>query len=264
MTRRLQLLKRARDHSACVRRLGLGLETLLIGWAVFLAACPLGSGVALAFCPEPNPPRVCTEFFHVSAVFVGTVISVTKKKGTDDFIDGWSYLLNVDKNYRGAERSPIYVFTSNDSGRFPMKIGHTYLLFPSWSNRRLNIYGCGNSTELSKANDLVQQLDEIEKNMEKDSGGDIGGQVHLTSGVERGLGGITILAKGNRETYSGVTDQKGAFHIQVPAGRYTVQAESSKWIIRAEDVSYELPDHVQIRNGGCADLSLRALPSQAN
>jgi hypothetical protein len=53
----------------------------------FAGIAVVARGPALAFCPVPNPPRVCSEFFKASAVFVGTVTSVSEKIDQDGFID---------------------------------------------------------------------------------------------------------------------------------------------------------------------------------
>jgi hypothetical protein len=230
----------------------------------FFVALSFGSGYVFAFCPDPDPPRVCSEFFEASAVFVGTVISVTEKHGNDDLIDGWTYLLKVDTNYRDVDRSPVAVFTANDSGSFLMKKGHTYLLFPIRTNGVLTIYGCGNSAEVPEAATSVRQIDTVVKNMKIHSGGEIGGEVQPPRGTSSGVEGIAIYITGNGRTYTGITDKEGSFQVRVPAGVYAVHAASPKWIITPDSFSYLSPDYVQINDGGCADLVFEAQPSETS
>ncbi len=219
----------------------------------FVCLAFLAPGPSFAFCPVPNPPRVCTEFFMAGAVFVGTVTSVTERMGQDDFIDGWVYKLDVKKNYRGISKSSVEVFTANDSGRFPLKKDHTYLLFPDEDDGIFEIYGCGNRAELPEADAAIRQIDDLLRNESKASGGDIGGQVDAVSG-------IPVIAKGAKGNFQTVTDQHGTFHIHVPAGHYSVETKSSDWVVRPIDVSYQRPEQIEIHNGGCADLALHAVP----
>lgn len=221
---------------------------LIVHWVAFLLPGP-----ALAFCLVPNPPRVCTEFFKASAVFIGTVTSVVEKKGEDDFIDGWVYKLNVKKNYRGLNKSSVEVFTANDSGRFPLEKDRTYLLFPVEHGGALEIYGCGNSAELPKASAAIGQIEDVLRNQSQGSGGDIGGQIDR-------LAGINVVAKGKEASYQTSTDSQGSFHLHVPAGHYSVEAKSPDWAVSPVDISYERPDNVEIHNGGCADLASHAVP----
>lgn len=242
------------------RKIGPSGGNLTIVAGLFFATFFFGIRPVAAFCPEPNPPRVCTEFFRANAVFVGTVTSIVEKQDADGFTDGWVYSLQVDKDYRGAEHSPIEVFSPNDSGRFPMQKGRTYVLFPIRSDETFQIYGCGNSSEVTDAKDTLNQLGQIVKKMRTDSGGDIGGQINSGTGSGHGVGGIRVTARGNGRTYSTVTNSKGKFHIRVPAGSYTIHAKADKWAVNPEDISYESPEHVEIYNAGCADLVFSASP----
>jgi len=234
----------------------------LMACAAFSAIWLLRSGSAFAFCPDPNPPRVCTEFFEASAVFIGTVVSITEKPGEDDFIDGWFYRLNVTKTYRGAVKSTVEVFTANDSGRFTLEKDVTYLLFPVEHNGIQEIYGCGNSAEISAATGTIRQLDKIIENRKAASGGDIGGRVASDPGGNNPVAGIKIVARAEGNTYAGMTAKDGRFHIHVPAGHYIVEGQSSDWRVSGKDISWDRPDDIEIHDGGCADLALHALPSR--
>jgi hypothetical protein len=230
-------------------------------WIFALTALVFEAQPALAFCPVPDPPRVCSEFFQASAVFAGTVISVSARSDTDGFIAGWTYLLKVKKDYRGQKTPFVKVFTANDSGRLPLTKGSTYILFPSLNDGTLQIYGCGNSVNVSqaKAQGVIRQLDNVIAHMNEDTGGDIGGQI--TTEPVQNLRGITMIATSDGRTYRAATNDDGIFHIHIPAGLYTVKSESNKWVVSPFDISWERPDHVEIHNGGCADLALHAFRS---
>ena len=242
-----------------------GVYPILTGVLMALGSLTLGAAPGLAFCPVPNPPRVCTEFFRANAVFVGTVVYVTQKPGGDDFIEGWTYELKVKKKYKGIDKSIVEVFSSNDSARLPLRLGHTYLLFPETNDDGiLQIYGCGNSDELPKANAAIRQIRHLIKHKsKKGSAGDIGGQVNTTYDYETGtpveyFAGIIVTARAGKDSYRSMTDKYGSFHIRVPAGRYTVETSSSEWEVTPVDISYERPDNVEIEDGGCADLAFQA------
>jgi hypothetical protein len=165
------------------------MRSKVIGFLTINFLAFMFSGRTLAFCPEPNPPRICTEFFKAAAIFVGTVISVTEKQGKDDLISGWTYRLNVNRSYPGATKSPIEVFSSKASGLFPLQKNHTYLLFPIEHDGVLEIDGCGNGAESSEADRAIRQLDDLRRNQQIVSGGDIGGRIIKGAGGD-GIAGI--------------------------------------------------------------------------
>lgn len=214
---------------------------------------------AVAVCPAPHSPRVCTEFFISDATFVGTVTSSHYlTRGLAGHDPGWSYELKVTKVYRGLAAPIIRVFTENNSGRFPLELGHEYLLFADKDAAQWNIDGCGNSAELSQADTVVHQIKQVLQNMNSASGGDIAGQIAKEYVGAEGVSGISVAARTTRKSYTGVTGIDGQFHIHVPAGEYSVIPESSNWIVSIYDLSYQQPDKVLIVNGGCADLQFVA------
>jgi hypothetical protein len=73
-----------------------------------------------------------------------------------------------------------------------------------------------------------------------------------------------VVAKGKKGSYQTLTDKHGSFHIHVPAGHYSVEAKSPDWVVSAVDFSYEGLDHVEIHNGGCADLALHAVRARGS
>ncbi len=95
-------------------------------------------GSAIAVCLQPNP-KVCAEFFKSDAVFVGIVIETIPVPDKDGFYDGWVYRLRAKQVYRGPTQGVIEVYTANDSGRFPLENGETYLLFAITYAKQLTI-----------------------------------------------------------------------------------------------------------------------------
>lgn len=148
--------------------------THMILWVAAVQLLALGS--AAAFCFQPNP-KVCAEFFRNDAVLTGTVLAEYKVVGEDDSIYGWTYRLRVKRVYRGHAGDEIEVFTENDSGRLPLEVGETYLLFPRTIDGRLTIGYCGNSAKLTEAGDALRQLDDLTKRLKSATGGEVSGVV---------------------------------------------------------------------------------------
>lgn len=206
---------------------------------------------AFAYCPQPEP-RVCSEFFHSHAVFVGTVVSVRELPEGRGFVAGWEYRLQVARVYKGPAQKFIYVRTENASARFPLEFGHKYLLFAFKSDNRLWITCCGNSSEFAQAASALQELERVLVKMKTNSGGEIMGRVR---GVDdANVESFTAFAFGGGKMYQGVNEAGGWFRIRVPAGKFTVRVTSSSWDVTPFDLSFDNPENVVIRNGGCSDL----------
>ena len=104
---------------------------------------------ALAYCPDW--PGVPGEFLRSELVFVATVKSEAKVYADGDFFDGISYTLAVTERLKGEPKALFVVFSENSSGRFPMNIGASYLVFTSLESGTLadqpayTVNYCGNS-----------------------------------------------------------------------------------------------------------------------
>lgn len=230
----------------------------LLALTLFLAY----TGASCAVCLEPQP-RVCAEFFRSDRVFVGKVTAVKEVPDAGDTIGGWIYRLAVSKTYRGPASKFIDVFTENSSGRFPLEIGHTYLLFATSHQGRLWIGSCGNSTEIASADEKIRQIENVIKDMKSAPGGDIRGRVvEAPPAADKGIEGITVIAHAKGKQYSAVTDQEGRFHMEVPAGTYSITSQSSKWNVAEYDLSCDRPDRFVVYRGGCAELQFLATPKQ--
>lgn len=223
---------------------------------VFTAAQVLAIGSAVAVCFKPNP-RVCAEFFHSDAVFVGTVVAEIPVLAEEGFCEGWVYRLRARKTYRGPAQDMFEVFTGNDSARLPLDVGETYLLFASTSGGRLTIVGCGNSAKLSEAGDAIRQLEKLMKRLKSASDGEVSGVVGEYVGNDApGVAEVVVTARGGGKSYEGVTGKDGWFHIPVPPGAYVVSARSAKGAVVPYDLSYDDPQHVVVHKCGCTAIQL--------
>ncbi|HUY20328.1 MAG TPA: carboxypeptidase regulatory-like domain-containing protein [Candidatus Binataceae bacterium] len=223
-----------------------------------IAVSALNSTLASAVCPKPHPP-VCAEFFHSDAVFNGTVTSVRHRQESGE--SGWVYELRVTKLFRGSAQPILQVFTEDASERFLLEKGNSYLLFAHAFPGGLEIDSCGNSTELGQGvhvvHDLERVLGEIKSGV---SIGDLNGRVVESSDTEAGVEGISLAVKDGATTYSTATDKAGRFRLHLPAGKYTVQPQTSSWLVSPYDLSYDRPDNLVIHGGGCAELQFLASP----
>ena len=214
---------------------------------------------ALAVCERPHPP-VCAEFFHRDAVFVGTVISSRHRSEGED--PGWFYALRVTSVFRGVVPPVVKVFTEDSSARFPLKVNQSYLLFASSSHfDRLEIDNCGNSVELAKAGGAIRQLEQIQSLAKSGADGYVAGGVMRWDGSPNTpIAGVSISAQRGGKNYKTVTGANGWFHIDLPAGKYALSAESSEWSIVPYDLTYDDPSEVVIQPSGCAVVQFGAVP----
>jgi hypothetical protein len=245
------------------RLLSRGVIAVALSLPVVIA-CP-----ANAICLQPQPVRVCTEFFHSDNVVIGKILSVRKIPDTPDpnNVEGWFYKLKVAKSYRGGGLAKDEIYTGNDESRFPMEVGKTYLLFINKDPQsRPAPDTCGNSSELSKATESIAAIDTILKAAKSGGGGDVGGRVMLPIAgsqamSDSGAPGIALTIKnyvGRDQTVT--TDKDGKFELHVAAGHYSVVGNSDKWDIVPYALSYMKPTDFELTDGGCADLMLLAQP----
>jgi hypothetical protein len=229
-----------------------------------VALSVLRPATAVSFCQQPNPPEICAEFFSANAVFTGRVISERYlPQGLPGHDPGWLYRLGVLKTYRGPRQAVIEVYTENNSARLPLEKGWNYLLFAYNTDKVLEVYGCGNSLELSKASETLKEIDGVLKHEEARSGGNIRGRVEPSSGEAGEMAGIQVTTRGDSRIYRALTRSDGSFDIHVPAGTYSLQVRSSAWGVSPYDLSFNRPNDLVIYDGGCANVIFRATPLAA-
>jgi hypothetical protein len=227
------------------------------------------AGGARGFCLQPQPARVCTEFFHSDMVLIGKIVSVRKIPDTPDpdNVEGWFYKVAIAKSLRGGAPPHDEIYTGNDETKFPMEVGKSYLLFVNKDPQsRLAPDVCGNSSELSKAGAAMAAIDDILKAAKSGGGSNIGGRVMLPvpgsqAMSDSGAPGIALTVKnyvGRDQTTT--TDDSGKFEIHVPAGHYSVVGSGDKWDIVPYALAYMKPTDFELTDGQCADLALLAEP----
>jgi hypothetical protein len=229
----------------------------------------LAAGSAGAVCLAPQPVRVCTEFLHSETIVTAKILSMRKVPDTPDpnNVEGWFYKIAIDKSYRGPKLPNDEIYTGNDETKFTMEVGKSYLLFINKNPQsRAAPDACGNSSEISKANDAVAAIDKIVKAAASGGGGDIGGRVMLPIAgsqaiSDSGAPGISLTIQnyvGRDQTVT--TDDNGRFDARVPAGHYTVVGASDKWAVVPYALSYMKPVDFELPDGACADLMFLAQP----
>jgi hypothetical protein len=71
------------------------------------------------------------------------------------------YLVRVQKSYKGHLPDNLTIFSENSTGRFPMQIGHEYLLFLYRDHGRYQVDNCGSSDEMQKAASTITEVEKI-------------------------------------------------------------------------------------------------------
>lgn len=118
-------------------------------------------------------PPIANEFADSTCVFVGKVVSSKKLWEPDDFIRGTFYYVRVGETIKGAPPSTVQLYTANDSGRFWMDVGVTYLVFASpdkfdgVDHVVLSVLGCGNSGDIKLKKDALEEVHRLRKATQK-------------------------------------------------------------------------------------------------
>ncbi|MEO6237421.1 MAG: hypothetical protein ABIQ52_10525 [Vicinamibacterales bacterium] len=104
-------------------------------------------------------PSVSTEFGWRSAVFLGTVISERREPATAIFDQpGITYLVRVDKVFKGYLGTTVELFSENTNAEFAMEADKKYLLFVYRDNGRRIVDNCGNSEVFSSESATLKQV----------------------------------------------------------------------------------------------------------
>jgi hypothetical protein len=241
-----------REKDSLQISLSILLKLAALAYALLLTPLP-----NFGFCPQPEPTVAC-EFLSSNAVFVGTVISARSviPRGATE-LDGWLYKLTVQELFRGPRTRTIVVFTEDSSGRFTLEVGKKYLLFADEFEGRLTIASCGNSAELSEAQDAIRELHRLK--IPEDAV--IEGHISFLSGPDpaTGLPRIQIIIRADGRRYKTTSDREGWFHVHVPPGKYSaVVQQIPHWNITPFDLSYDNPNHFHARKGHCSGLQFNA------
>ncbi|HET7024703.1 MAG TPA: hypothetical protein VFI39_05820 [Gemmatimonadales bacterium] len=97
------------------------------------------------------------------AVVEGRVLASRPDSATKEWLDGTTYIVRVERRFRGALPKHLELFSENSSGRFPMDSGAVYLLFISRAFGRLVVDNCGNSGLLSTSAPALSIVERLAK-----------------------------------------------------------------------------------------------------
>lgn len=133
---------------------------LLASAFIFLLA---DAGFACS-CLAPSSPA--EELDKAAAVFSGKVIEVKKHKQTDDFFTTVEALIEVDKQWKGIDKSRVSVFTASNSAAcgYNFQKGQSYLIYAGGDPKeRLTTSICSRTRNLKDAGEDLKELGEGEE-----------------------------------------------------------------------------------------------------
>lgn len=110
-----------------------------------------------AVCLNGNP-SVKHEYDDGPIVLVGKVTAKKAVAESRDYYEGDEYTVQAQEIFKGVPPNPLLIFSENSSGRFPMEVGSTYLLFIHEEMNRYQVSNCGNSGLLSKEKDTLNEI----------------------------------------------------------------------------------------------------------
>lgn len=110
-----------------------------------------------AVCLKGNP-SISQEYADSPIVLIGKVISKKDVAESRDYYEGDEYTVQVQELLKGVLTNPLLIFSENSSGRFPMDVGGTYLLFVHEELNRYQVSNCGNSGLLSMKKDALDEI----------------------------------------------------------------------------------------------------------
>jgi len=120
----------------------------------------LVSNFAVAVCLK-GQPSIREEYANSQSVFIGKVRLKTSVPESGGYYYGDGYTVEIQEIFKGNPTNPIVIFSENSSGRFPMSVGETYVLFVHYELGRYQIDNCGNSGLLSEKQDSIQVLRQL-------------------------------------------------------------------------------------------------------
>lgn len=133
-------------------------------WSAFLLFILETSIMSLAYAICLNGHlSVKLEYDGSRYIVIGTTVSEKLAAESSDgyFLDGTEYLVRVSKSLKGAAPHVLSVFSENSTGRFPLAIGQSYLLFLRLVNGRMVVDNCGNSGLLEKSGSTMSAMTQI-------------------------------------------------------------------------------------------------------
>jgi hypothetical protein len=134
--------------------------------AIGIAASTL-LGQALAACPVGHP-SVDLEFAKSAIVATGKVTAEARAAAPfDGMYEGNRYSFRPAQILKGQSPRTLSLFSENSTGRFPMEVGETYLVFVYVAEHKgaqfFAVDNCGNSGRLADIGATVQTVRELKR-----------------------------------------------------------------------------------------------------
>ena len=99
------------------------------------------------------------EFRTAHVVAIGTVVAEREVPAPfTGSLEGTSYRFKIEETLRGRRYKTLDLFSENTSGRFPMDVGHRYLVFVGRHRRTFSVSNCGSSGELPEQSHILAAL----------------------------------------------------------------------------------------------------------
>ncbi len=137
--------------------------------SVLAAYCIFVASGAAAVCIDghPQPQR---EYQRSYAVVVGQVVAEQETPAPTVLV-GWypgtTYSFQVAEIVRGKIPRNIKLFSENTSGRFPMDVGTSYLVFVNVHRGIFMVDSCGNSGKVSDRQEVLASIRKLAKEQRK-------------------------------------------------------------------------------------------------
>jgi hypothetical protein len=125
----------------------------------------MSSSIATAVCLKGHL-SIAEEYADSQNVIIGKVIEKKDIPESDNYYDGTNYTIEIQEVIKGNLINTVFIFSENSSGRFPMSIGETYILFIYYELGRYHIDSCGNSGLLSGKQNVVQNVRQLKQNID--------------------------------------------------------------------------------------------------
>ena len=130
---------------------------LILGTAVVV-----WTSTAFAVCLNGHP-SLKQVYQRSTTVFVGRVVSQDFTPESKNNLNGTTYSVQVEEVLRGSPAKTVKLFPEYSSGRFPMQVGATYLIFVYEELDRLKVDNCGNSGKLSEKAEALAALRKMKR-----------------------------------------------------------------------------------------------------
>lgn len=139
-------------------------RTMRTSWLLAFLATVLTPACAHALCMPGFDRSVSTEYWQSEYVMTVQVVAERLVPNPDDAEAGGYlatlYTVQPLKLIKGRRSGPLVLVSENNSGRFLMEVGQSYLVFIGRNpgEEDLWVSNCGSSTEMAKAGPVLQRL----------------------------------------------------------------------------------------------------------